>query len=488
MPHPALPGTSAVPSRTSPSTSAREGAVRPDGALAIFLLVVAIVGGAAALGLASRHAFSVAFWPVNAILVGILIRNPALHRPAGWAGAALGLVAADMAFGRTLELSGFFAAANVSGMLTAVVMLRRLDPRDLRLRRVHSVMRITASLIPACFVAAMMGAVLVVVEFHGSASQTLMTWAASEMANYLIALPMTLTIAPPWRGDRRATAAAAPTGRLPVWPALTLAISCTLAVVFDGPGSIMFPMPALLLCAMTYPVSVTAMLTMALGTGCMVTIGLGIVDIGQDLSIPRMVVSIRIAVAFLALVPLTISSAMAVRDDLMDQLRVAADHDGLTGLLNRRAFEQRLHDRLATPLPAGDGLVLLWLDIDHFKAINDVHGHPAGDAVLRAVAATLRDCCRSDDLSARLGGEEFALVIATPDRVAAAGIVERLRRALAAKVVDWNGTPIRATASIGACHVTRLPVDPADMVHRLDEAMYRAKRAGRDRVRWLEAA
>ena len=449
------------------------------------LLVIVVVGSAAALGLITRHAFSVAFWPANAILVGTLLRAPHLSRPAGWAGAAAGFILADLLCGQTPALSGWFAAANIGGSLIVFLVLRRLGPRDLGLRRVHSVLRISAGLLPGSLVAASIGAVMVVVQFNGSPTQTIMTWTASEIANYLIFLPAMLTVRAPWRRERRATATARKAG--PIWPILFLAASCVISVCFDGPGSIMFPMPALLLCAMTYSVSTAALITMALGSGCMITIGLGMVDIGQDMAIPRMVVSIRIAVAFLALVPLTISSAMAVRDDLMAQLQRAADHDGLTGLLNRRAFEHRLHQRLDRGA-GGEGLALLWLDLDHFKAINDRYGHPAGDVVLRAVAATIDASCRAEDLSARLGGEEFALALATHDASASAVIAERLREAIATLVVDWHGTAIRATASIGAFHLDRWPVDPPTLLRGLDEALYRAKHGGRNRIEWLDPA
>ncbi|MEH3040433.1 MAG: diguanylate cyclase [Sphingomonas paucimobilis] len=483
MPTTVPSGVPTAPPWTAPALARGAGTL---GMVRAFLLVCAMVGGAAAIGLITRHAFSVAFWPANAILVGAMLRAPQLYRPAGWGGAAAGFVLADLIFGQSPELGGWFAVANVSGTFVAVLVLRRLAPRDLRLRRVHSVMRISVGLLPGSFVAAMVGAVMVVVQFHGSATQTVMTWTASEIANYLIFLPAMLTVRPPWQRERRAMPAPA---AKPLWPLLLLAVSCTLAVTFDGPGSIMFPMPALLLCAMTYSVSTAALVTMALGSGCMITIGLGMVDIGQDLSIPRMVVSIRIAVAFLALVPLTISSAMAVRDDLMAQLQQAADQDGLTGLLNRRAFEHRLHQRLAEPPhPAEGGLALLWLDLDHFKAINDRHGHPAGDAVLHAVAETLAGCCRADDLSARLGGEEFALAIASPDAAVTTALAERLRTAIAALSVEWHGSAIRATASIGAYHLDRWPVDGPALLHGLDEAMYRAKHAGRNRIEWVDPA
>ncbi len=447
--------------------------------LRCFVLVGVVTAGGAMIGLFTRHTFSVAFWPANALLVGIMLRMPGLYRPSGWAGALLGFVVGDMLFGSSLGRSAFFATSNGAGALTATMALRRLDPADLRLERTHSVLRILAGLIPGCIVAALVGAVLVVVEFNGSVAQTMQTWPASELVNYLVVLPVLLTLRQPDAQPPRLA-------KQPLWPALTLLLSCFAAVQFDGPGSIMFPMPALLLCALTYSVATTAVLTMLLGTGCLVAIGLELVEIGQDMAIPRLVLSVRIAVAFLVLVPLTISSAMTVQDALLRQLRDAADHDGLTGLLNRRAFEQRLQERLTQPLPSGGGLALLWLDLDHFKAINDRHGHPAGDAVLRAVADTLRSACDADNLCGRLGGEEFAMLLSAPDRATAHRAAESLRSAIVAQRIDWHGTMIHATASIGACHLTRLPADAAPLLRRLDEAMYRAKRSGRNRIEWLD--
>jgi diguanylate cyclase (GGDEF)-like protein len=448
------------------------------------LLVGAVVLVSSLLGLGSRHAFSVSFWPANGVLVGLMLRHQSSNHWAGWLGALLGYVAADLLYGRTLSLAAFFAAANLIGALTATTFLMRLDARDLSLRRVHSVLRILASLLPGCLAAALCGALLVKVEFDGSASQTLLTWPASELVNYLVVLPAMLTVPPPsaWFAHRDTPVVRS---RAEMWPALLLAISCVAAVCFDGPGSIMFPMPALLLCALTFPVPRTALITLALGVGCLTTIGFGVIDIGQNMADPRNVVSVRIAVAFLVLVPLTISSAMAVRDDLLDQLRDAANHDGLTGLLNRRAFEQQMQARMAATRRSGGGVAVLWLDIDHFKAINDRHGHLAGDAVLQMFAATARACCRADDLVARMGGEEFALMIDVADAGAAAAIADRLHAAFAAQTVLWNSEAVRATVSIAACHVSAAHTDMADLFKRLDEALYLAKRQGRNRVEWL---
>lgn len=159
--------------------------------------------------------------------------------------------------------------------------------------------------------------------------------------------------------------------------------------------------------------------------------------------------------------------------------------DPLTGLLNRRAFLDevaRRMDRLER-----DGLpgTLMFVDLDHFKALNDVRGHDAGDHALRSVGAFLRDAVRPTDLVARLGGDEFALWLDTADELAAAERAERLTcdgpRALAAVC---GGLPQPVTLSVGLA--TRWPGDPADLdtlMERADEAMYQVKRSGRGRWR-----
>ncbi|MET1754833.1 diguanylate cyclase [Novosphingobium sp. RD2P27] len=489
---------SASPSQPAVVSATFLRGARLGSAARTFLLVAAIVWVASLLGLTSRHAASVSVWPANAVLVGVMLRARHLMRPAGWIGAAAGFIVADLLFGRTPSLAAFFASANLAGTLAATLLLMRLDERDLQLRRTHSVLRILACLLPACLAAGGAGAVLVVVEFEGSALQALMTWPASELVNYLTFLPAMLTLPRDWfirtaasrLRDTRNTNERHTNSRDTIVPAVLLAVSCVAAVLFDGPGSIMFPMPALLLCALTYTTATTAMLTMVLGTGCLTVLGLELVDIGQDMSVPAMTVSVRVAVAFLVLVPLTISSAMAVRDDLLNRLRQAADHDGLTGLLNRRAFERQMALRLKgmQPPSSGYGFAVLLLDIDHFKAINDCHGHPAGDEVLRDFAAAARSCCRSEDLIGRVGGEEFGLLLRVSNESDAQAAADRIRQVFAEQTTTWQGEPIRATVSIGAQFIDRAPGDVLELVSKLDQALYRAKRSGRDRVEWVAAA
>ncbi len=453
------------------------------GARAMVLIGLAILT-ASAVGLATHQAFSVSLWPANALLAGLMVRNPWLRCWPSWVGALAGFIATDLMFGRPLSLAVMFAITNVVGAMVATMFLMRLDPRDLALQRVHSVLRIVMSLLPACLAAGLCGAALVVIAFNGSPAQALLTWPAGELVNYLVVLPAILNM-PVRRVTPRQLLACIRGSTRPRWPLLLLVASCIATVRFDGPGSIMFPMPGLLLCALAYSVPATAVISMAMGVGCLTAIGLGIIDIGQDMANPYNVVSVRVAVAFLVLVPLTISSAIAVHDGLLHKLRDAANHDPLTGLLNRRAFEEKLRKRLAARRDGSGHLAVLWLDIDHFKRINDQHGHLAGDAMLQLFAKTARDCCREGDLIARLGGEEFAIIARVADPASAEALALRLRDTFAAQRIFWNARVVNATVSVAACCLDQAAVDHVDLFRKLDEALYRAKRKGRNRVEWL---
>ena len=156
-------------------------------------------------------------------------------------------------------------------------------------------------------------------------------------------------------------------------------------------------------------------------------------------------------------------------------LRRLALHDSLTGAVNRRGFM----DRLAQAQQHQPALLsLVMIDIDHFKRINDRHGHAAGDGVLREVAARLRRQMRGADLLGRLGGEEFALLLPATDLAGALAQAELARQALRREPMAIAGT---VTASFGVAQWDGSE-SAADWLHRADLALYEAKRRGRDQV------
>lgn len=158
--------------------------------------------------------------------------------------------------------------------------------------------------------------------------------------------------------------------------------------------------------------------------------------------------------------------------------------DALTGLLNRRAFDARLEQEFARAqrehAPAG----LILLDADSFKDYNDRFGHPAGDAALRQLAVLLRESCRGYDFVARYGGEEFAVILPGTARQAALVIAERIRRTV--QRAAWPHRPL--TVSEGVSMIGPAMQSAAEWLRAADRALYQAKAAGRNRVRWDDSA
>lgn len=161
--------------------------------------------------------------------------------------------------------------------------------------------------------------------------------------------------------------------------------------------------------------------------------------------------------------------------------------DGLTRLLNRQAWEDAASGEHARCRRTRVAASLLMLDVDHFKAINDRHGHPAGDAVLRAVAQILRDSVRQEDVPGRYGGEEFGVVLPNTNAAGAAVVAERVRARVEAAVLE-RGARIRGTVSIGFAELEAGDADCAAWIARADRGLYAAKEAGRNRCVRFEAA
>jgi diguanylate cyclase (GGDEF)-like protein len=163
----------------------------------------------------------------------------------------------------------------------------------------------------------------------------------------------------------------------------------------------------------------------------------------------------------------------------IDRLRADADLDSLTGLANRRRFRVALAREVERWRRYRVPCALLMLDIDHLKMVNDKFGHPVGDMVIRQIAQTLKEVSRDNDTAARLGGEEFALLLAGIDLQRAVTAAERLRAALSEKRVEAVG---RVTVSIGVAACPENATSERMLYSASDGALYKSKNAGRDRV------
>ena len=164
-----------------------------------------------------------------------------------------------------------------------------------------------------------------------------------------------------------------------------------------------------------------------------------------------------------------------------------ATHDALTELYNRRHFVELVDKEIARALRHGRPLVMCIIDVDLFKPVNDQYGHIAGDGVLRQMAALVRDFVRGEDIAARIGGEEFAVLLPESDLEAARAFAERLREAVANSAFVLGGEERRITISIGIAGLAESRRERSALMQAADAALYRAKDEGRNRV-CVEAA
>lgn len=179
------------------------------------------------------------------------------------------------------------------------------------------------------------------------------------------------------------------------------------------------------------------------------------------------------------------NATVATNIRLQREYKRNAQVDALTGLYNRRWFDEALPRFVKRFARGAQPLALLMIDVDHFKRVNDEHGHPAGDAVLVAVANTLRTAVRPTDLVARYGGEEFVIILPETTGKGALGVAERLRTSVKkTPIQDSSGKPLPpVTISCGGSVLEELPEPTAaGIVAAADARLYKSKQTGRDRV------
>ncbi len=164
-----------------------------------------------------------------------------------------------------------------------------------------------------------------------------------------------------------------------------------------------------------------------------------------------------------------------------ENLEHAALTDGLTGMQNRRYFDEALREYLEEFRRIDKPIGLMVLDLDHFKSVNDTHGHDVGDEVLRRVANCLKEFTRYHDIVARLGGEEFAVVAPNMEQASLVKLADRIRRAVAALTIESGNVRLKVTTSVGLAIWDRKETSES-FYKRADKALYQAKREGRNRV------
>ena len=285
-------------------------------------------------------------------------------------------------------------------------------------------------------------------------------------------------------------------------PALTLAqilyaiTCCVAAFVIAGPArGVTLPILAIILMFGIFGLTTRQMLGVLVYSLVAFGVASGVVAARDEPDYPTVVAAAYVGMVVVVLLSSTFltTRVQSTREHLrrqkaelaraLEQIRQLATHDDLTGLLNRRAMLDRMQLEQHRSLRSGSPLLIAQLDIDHFKAVNDTHGHAAGDLVLQSFADTVRRNVRDTDVLARWGGEEFVLLLCDTPAADAVALMERLRQAVQAMQVPvpQGGQPITVTVSIGLAR--HAPADPlAGTLERADRALYAAKAGGRNRV------
>lgn len=168
-----------------------------------------------------------------------------------------------------------------------------------------------------------------------------------------------------------------------------------------------------------------------------------------------------------------------------EEIELIAFHDALTGLPNRRLLLDRLQQAIALRERLDGLLAVCFMDLDGFKAVNDAHGHDAGDELLRIMASRIQRCVRENDTVARLGGDEFVLVLThLSNKEECEYAIQRVLRAASKPVVLSNGKAVQVSTSMGVAFCPEFGIDADVLINQADAAMYKAKRAGRNQVQY----
>ena len=442
-------------------------------------LVFGLVLSACFVGIATRPAgFLAALWPANALLLGMFVRYPRLATPAGWGAAVVAYLIADLATGATLQKTLLLTSANLVAVFIGYLLYSRLGDDDRRLKRPFSVLYLTLISAAAASGAGVVGAIVNPILFDGTSLEGLLLWTITEFVNFIVLLPVALTLPAPRIPARDAWRQAdVPLLMSRAAPILALIASCIATDWIGGPGAMAFAAPALLWCALVFGVSGTALITFLVSSWTLIGISTGAISLGADVTALTSIMSIRIGVALMALAPLNVAAVMAARKDFQFLLQRMVTNDPMTAALTRRAFAVRARNRLREPSAGQTPHALLLFDIDGLRHINAQHGHDAGDQALKSLARAARTHLPNGDELGRLGSDDFAILLVDCSREEATALAERVRKVFNETPIQLaDGHRVRATASVGIAAVSAQPTTAERLLNTAEDALRQAKR------------
>ena len=444
-------------------------------ALSLFLLTTLFYALGAKLRLVQELSL---FWPLNAVMAGVFARYVWLNRLHYYVICYAAMVIYDVL---TTKWGSFDTLVINASNMVFIIIVAQLVMRD-KLRKeadpepINALRLFWYSLIASLF-CALVGAVASVGVNHQGFIPMLGDWFSEQFSTGVLILPCVMTLTLPYEitGIRWRR----------LLPLLTLIFSVLAAMAIGGAGSLAFPLPALIWCAISYPMPVTCLLTLVTGACEIILVANGIINLAVYAPLQNaQLFSTRLGVASLAICPVIVCSSVIAINNLIRQVSLRADYDFLTRVYSRSGLFEALKNR---PCASSDRhITVMLMDIDYFKSVNDSYGHECGDYVLAALARLVNDVGGSQGLVARIGGEEFAVVAKTQSAAEGYHLAESIRTRVASDVFQWRQQALQVTVSIGVGNGQlngRSLIDTFnELVVEADDFLYQAKRGGRNRT------
>ncbi|MGD8107767.1 diguanylate cyclase [Pantoea sp. FN0302] len=422
------------------------------------------------------------FWPINALLTAIFVRFSWLHRPHYYLVCYSAMVLNDTLFSGWAIPAFTLNGANLLFILVAVSMLIQRPGLLNASGRVKSALNIFPACLLASIACATWGALAQGLLISERFLPAWSDWLSEQFSTGVLLLPFLLTL--PRRPSLLST--------LRRWrnclPIASLILSLSAAVVIGGGGSLSFPVPALIWCAISYPLWLTSGLTLITGISEIVLVMHGLMNIqGDDSLLPLgHLASARLGVATVAISPLIVAVSMDAIRQLNHQLALRANHDFLTRQLSRSGLYEQLHQLEKTSDLRARVAGVLLIDVDYFKSINDNYGHDAGDAVLFEVAQRMQQAVGQEGLVCRFGGEEFLVLLFGLSDGQLLEKAEAIRHRIMQEKIMLRGSGVAVTVSIGVASGALETNNVSESFNRLvsaaDKQLFISKRNGRNQT------
>lgn len=448
-------------------------------------LVATLVFAACLLGIGTRPAgFLAAFWPANALLLGLFVRHPKLATPFGWLSALAAYIAADLVTGSSIDHTLLLTCGNLVPVAVGYALYTRVREDDRRLKHPFSVLYLTLIAAAAAASSSVIGGIANPLMFGGTVPEGMLFWSVTEFVNFIVLLPVALTFTMPRWPTRAALAEIYPPQLLrQMAPLFALVPSCLASWWIGGPGALAFPVPALLWCALTYSVAGTALITFLVSSWMLIGISTGAIALGADVTALPAIMSLRMGVALMALAPLNVASVMAARREFQLLLQRMVTNDPLTAALSRRTFMVRGRNQLSALDGKRQEISILLFDIDRLREINERYGHATGDLALKTLVHVARAYLPDGDNLGRIGSDEFAILVTETNhrdtKARAEGICAAFNETPIA--IDGGGH-FAAKASVGVFSALNAFENLDVLLNAAEQSLHKAKQRQRPNI------